>query len=548
MKKSAEATVVRKPRNFSFIWLIPLVTALIGLVVFIDYQLSRGPMITLIFDQAEEITPGRTELKAMDVKVGLIKTVELSKDSRSIIATAQMDKTADQIICEDTQFWVIKPRITRDGISGLSTLLSGAYVNVQPGIKKSDTRKKKFKVLKTPPVAGPDVKGLRIMLVHNQMGKLDVGDPVYFKGFTVGRVESMRLDVPSQKVVYKLFVYAPYDVLIHENTHFWLSKPFDLNISESGIHLQLGSLDNLLLGGVTFDFVEQLPPGKKVTQNNKKFVLYSSARQVQERYFGQFTRFVMFFNESIRGLQPMAAVEYMGIRIGSVLQVPFNFHDPLTYPERPIPILVSIDLGNLNKEALDNNPKVSQERMQTLYQQGLVATLHPSNLITGQLVVDLSFQEKKGNFKNDRYQGYLVFPTKLSSFTQLQKEISMFVGSLKKISADGSFKKIDKAVEGFNRFLTTGSRVMKDLDAILKAPGARELPDSLNVLLNNLHQILQSFSPDTSEFNNLQDGLLHLDDVMIQLAPLLERLNQKPDALIFGGAAASDPVPRGQSK
>ncbi|MBJ6934416.1 MCE family protein, partial [Vibrio cholerae] len=92
-----------------------------------------GPKITLILPTADGLEVGKTQIKALNVNVGVITEIKLSEDYDHIVATAQMSKDADRMLREDTLFWVVKPRIGREGISGLDTLLSGAYIQLQPG-------------------------------------------------------------------------------------------------------------------------------------------------------------------------------------------------------------------------------------------------------------------------------------------------------------------------------------------------------------------------------------------------------------------------------
>ncbi len=522
-------------KDISFIWLIPTITFIIGVVVFVDYQFQKGPVIELVFDQAEDITPNKTEIKTLNVQVGLIKSVRLSDDAKQIIATAQIDKSAAKLLVKDTLFWMVKPRITKDGVSGLSTLLSGAYINVQRGVDDTPSKHRSFKVLKEPPVAGPDVKGLRVKLVHNTKGKLDVGDPVFYHGYVVGRVETKDLNLSSKEVTYQLFVYAPFDQLIFENTYFWLSKPFDLSLSTSGIHLQADSLENLLLGGVSFDTISQVPPGKTVTQDNTLFRLYDSDKQIQESYYSQFTQVVMFFDGSIRGLHPHSAIEYRGIRVGSVLQAPFNLAHPLSKPEQAIPVLLSIDLGQLSGDA----KKVSQQLF-TLTQKGLKGVLHPSNLLTGQLMIDLEFDEalKDPVVQLEQFQGYWVVPSESGGAGQLQKQLSGVLESLKKIANP-------ETVAALNKLVAQSSKTVSSVHKLLDSSDMRKMPGAINASLAQINDTLSFFSPDSPSYYDTKQAIYHLDQVLRQLAPLLEQINEKPNALLFNGKQAIDPAQRG---
>lgn len=89
----------------------------------------------------------------------------------------------------------MKPQIGREGISGLGTLLSGVYIELQPGAKGS--KMDKYDLLDSPPLAPPDAKGIRVILDSKKAGQLSPGDPVLFRGYRVGSVETSTFDTQN---------------------------------------------------------------------------------------------------------------------------------------------------------------------------------------------------------------------------------------------------------------------------------------------------------------------------------------------------------------
>ena len=537
-----DKVIVKKHvKNVSFLWFIPLVTLLFGIGVFIEYQLSKGPVITLVFDQAENIAADKTEIKAMNVKVGMIKKIALDKTCKKIIATAQLDKTAGRMLHEDTQFWVVKPRITKDGISGLSTLLSGAYINIQQGIKSGTEKKREFHVLDAPPIAGPDTPGLRVVLMHNTLGKLDVGDPVYFNGFIVGRVETKALEIEAKKVKYQLFIYAPYNHLIYENTQFWLTKPFDLSITDKGFHLGVGSLENLILGGVTFGLPNGESAGPQVKENSRAFTLYSSVKQVKRDFFSRFMHFIMLFDDSIRGLNSEAPVEYKGIQVGSVLKAPMDCSH-LLESGSVVPVLVSIDLSKLI------SPPLLIDTIIPFFREGLVAKLKPSNLFTGKLTIAISFVEPQPSYKQAWQANYPVFPTRPGQMAQLQHQMGSLANTLKNLTSSGTLNKADKTLDNLNTLLKTANTAVFDVHSLLTAKGTKSLTHSASEALMSLHQTLDAFNEDGKSLYAFKESLIHLDRSLEELSLLLKQLNQKSNALIFTESKGFDPKPKGIRK
>lgn len=360
---------------------------------------------------AEGIEVGKTEIKSLNVKVGVITDVKLSENYDYITATARMNKDAARMLREDTLFWVVKPRIGKEGISGLETLLSGSYIQLQPG--SSGKAKKNFTVLDIPPVASPDEKGLRVVLRHNEAGKLGVGDPVLYRGFTVGRVEKTSLDVDSQQALYQLFIFEPYDSLVRTKTHFWLSSGVELRLNSEGFEVKVSSMEAMLSGGVTFDNILGRNSGKVLDKQMRKFRLFDDVKQAREGMYSDYIEFAMLFDESVRGLKPDAPVEYKGLRIGTVLQVPMRLPSPEDegFSVKQVPVLVRIELGRLYENFQSESMDVFKDKVMNDFSTGLRASLKTGSLLTGALFIDLDFAPSDEPYVPSQYEGYDVFPT-----------------------------------------------------------------------------------------------------------------------------------------
>ena len=129
-----QATVVRKKRlRISIIWIIPMLAAVVAIGIAIQRVRSEGPTITIAFKSAEGIEAGKTFIKYKDVRIGLVTAVELSEDYTKVLVKAKIAKHAAGLMVADAKFWVVEPRISLSGVSGLSTLLSGNYIGFQAG-------------------------------------------------------------------------------------------------------------------------------------------------------------------------------------------------------------------------------------------------------------------------------------------------------------------------------------------------------------------------------------------------------------------------------
>ncbi|HIF9083383.1 TPA: intermembrane transport protein PqiB [Photobacterium damselae] len=535
---------VKNLKQVSAIWIIPIVALAIGIWMLAQYITSKGPEITLKMPTAEGIEVGKTQIKSLNVKVGVVTNIQLSDDYSYITVTARMNKDADRMLRDDTLFWVVKPRIGKEGISGLDTLLSGSYIELQPG--KSDIKKYNFKVLDVPPIAPPDTKGLRVVLTNKEAGKLSVGDPVLYEGFTVGRVEQVSFNTNTKLANYHLFIFQPYDSLIQTTTKFWLASGVDFQMSASGINVKIGSLESLITGGVSFGLPDGVSSGEKVTTQNEKYRLYDNMKQVTEGMYDKYLPYVMLFKESIRGLQPGAPVEYRGVRIGTVEKVPFklptNKHG---FSNKMIPILVHIELGRITQlgghETLDGLKADLQEEFKT----GLRATLKTGSLITGALFIDLNVDPDEKAPKLQSFDGYDIFPTKAGGFAEVQKQVTDLLKKLNNLPVEKTVNSLNSTLAATEKTLQSAERVTADLDRLLKQKDTQQLPADIRQSLKEIQHTLNSYGPNGAPYQNLEGALNQFQDVMQELQPVLKQINKKPNSLIFGGDKTADPIPAG---
>jgi len=127
----------RKRFMISVVWIIPILAAVVAVGIAVERFLSEGPTITIVFNTAEGIEAGKTVVKYKDVNIGHVTQVQLSEDYSEVVVTAQIDKSAEGLLVEDAKFWVVQPRISLSGISGIGTLLSGNYIGFEAGKSSS---------------------------------------------------------------------------------------------------------------------------------------------------------------------------------------------------------------------------------------------------------------------------------------------------------------------------------------------------------------------------------------------------------------------------
>ncbi|MGR5426815.1 intermembrane transport protein PqiB [Vibrio harveyi] len=547
MSDENKATAQIKPqKQVSAIWIIPILALAMGAWMLFQYINSTGPEITLKLPTAEGIEVGKTEIKALNVKVGVITDVKLSKDYDHIIATAQMNKDADRMLREDSMFWVVKPRIGREGVSGLETLLSGAYIQLQPG--NSKVEKEHFNVLDVPPVASPDAEGLRIVLTHREAGKLGVGDPVIYKGFTVGRVETTSFDVDTRRALYQLFIFKPYDSLVRTKTHFWLSSGVDLQLNAEGFEVKFGSLESLITGGVVFDTLPGLGAGDEVKEDMTHFRLFDDVKQVREGMYDDYIQFVMMFEESVRGLKRKAPVEYRGLRIGTVMKVPMRMPTPdEDFSAKKIPVLVRIELGRVYNDLPADKLPLFKQKLKEEFAKGLRGTLKTGNLLTGALYIDTDFYPDEDPYVPSEFEGLDVFPTKQGGFAQVQRQVNDFLTKINSLPMEETLHSLNKTLKTSERTLASAERVTSSVDKLLNQDDTKAIPQDIRKSLEQLQKTLDGYGPNSTMYSEMESTLKELEQVMTEFKPVLKQLNEKPNSLVFGEDEVNDPIPvRGQ--
>lgn len=535
-----KATTLKASR-LSPIWIIPVVAALIGAWLVVDSYLHTGPLVTLTISNAEGIEAGKTRIKTRNVDIGRVEEVKLSEDLSHALIMARINHDAEEVLVEDTRFWVVKPRISREGISGFGTVLSGAYIQLHPGESKQPQRE--FEVLEQPPVALDGEEGLRIRLVSQLGNSLRVGDPVTYQGYSVGRVETTEFMEDTQKVHHQLFIQKPYDTLINSSTRFWSAKGINLELGASGFKLDVASLEALISGGVTFGVMEELPATP--IEPDKIFKLFANEESARQGMFSDSIEFVLLVEDTVRGLTKGAPVEFRGIRVGTVKEVPWRF----TSPERrirdnfAIPVLISIE-----PQRLDGQEKIDleawHERLQNIVSNGLHATLKSANLLTGALFVDLNFKRDSAeDYVAEKFEDRLVIPTTPTGLAQIELKVSSLLDKLNAMQVEPILDGMDENMQQSESLLREVRELTASIKEMLNNPEIQQVPANINQTLSELRKAIEGLSPESQTYQELNKTLQSLDTLLRDLQPLARTLGEQPNALIFNPPAEDDPQP-----
>ncbi|HCD7426711.1 TPA: intermembrane transport protein PqiB [Citrobacter werkmanii] len=539
--KSGEAKV-QKVKNWSPVWIFPIVTALIGAWVLFYHYSHQGPEVTLITTNAEGIEGGKTTIKSRSVDVGIVESATLTDDLTHVEIKARLNSGMEKLLHKDSVFWVVKPQVGREGISGLGTLLSGAYIELQPGNKGN--KLETYQLLDSPPLAPPDAKGIRVILDSKKAGQLSPGDPVLFRGYRVGSVETSTFDAQKRTISYQLFINAPNDRLVTSNVRFWKDSGIAVDLTSAGMRVEMGSLSTLFGGGVSFDVPEGLEQGEPVGQQSA-FNLYDDQKSIQDSLYTDHIDYLMFFKDSIRGLQPGAPLEFRGIRLGTVSKVPFfspNMRQVFNNDYR-IPVLVRIEPERL-KAQLGEDTDVGAH-LEQLLKRGLRASLKTGNLVTGALYVDLDFYPKEPPISGVReFNGYQIIPTVSGGLAQIQQRLMEALDKINNLPLNPMIEQATNTLSESQRTMKHLQTTLDNMNKITSSQSMQDLPADMQNTLRELNRSMQGFQPGSAAYNKMVADMQRLDQVLRELQPVLKTLNDKSNALVFEAKDKKDPEPK----
>lgn len=532
-----EVTASVKPRRkVPVIWLVPIVAAVLGIWVVVYNYMTQGPEITINFATAEGIQPGKTKIKSLSVELGVVNSVELTKDLDRVVVKAQLERFAKPLLREDTQFWVVRPRIGPGGISGLGTLLSGGYLRLEAGTGKAG--KRKFEGLDRPPVTAAGAPGLKVVLESARAGSVTAGDPVLYRGYRVGAVETADFDPKSQRVTYDLFINEPYDALVSQNTRFWNASGITLRAGAEGLEVQLGSLQSLLVGGVAFDLPDGVIAGAPA-QDGDSFRLFANLDAVNRKSYDNYIDYVVSFTQSIRGVRPGAPVEYRGVRLGSVQRLMITELATTETPGAgdPIPVLIRIEPARLGLPDTADSVARIKEMVKLGVSGGLRASIQSGNLLTGSSIIGFDYFPDEGAAALGDFAGYVQIPTVSGGIAGLEQKLNQLLAKLNDLPLGSAVRQLDAT-------LVSLRETVESVRGALTSDEAREITASINSALSELNATLDSVSPDSPAGDRLNRTLGDLNQTLRNLESLTRTLSDKPNTLIFSPPVSEDPVPQ----
>lgn len=526
-----EARVAQR-RRVSGVWIIPLVAMLVGAWLTWKSISDKGPTITITFRTAEGLEAGKTMIKYRELEMGVVETIQLADDLSHVNVTARLQKGAERYLTDQTRFWVVRARVTLGGVSGIGTLLSGAYIGMDPVAQGA--ARTAFTGLESPPLVTSRAEG-KLFVLKAPQGSLDVGVPISYRQVQVGEVVRTELDPSGEHVNIDIFVRSPYDERVRQDTRFWNASGFQAKIDENGVQVETASFLTMLIGGVAFDTADGdfSPPAEA----GQAFHLYPSKSATVEEVYVLKKRYLLHFDGNVRGLAAGAAVEFRGIQIGHVADVRLEYD--VAAETLRIPVIIEIEperIGIAGEEAVDVG-----DRLIRLVDRGLRAQLKTGNLLTGQLVVDLDFHRgaPPARVRSDgRYPELPTVPTPLEALaTNVNQVLNRLDDLLARVPVEQVGAEATASLRALRKTMDEAQTLTRSVNGTL-VPAltntVAETQKTLTAARQTLEGANRMLGPDSAVNVELQRLFAEMADAARSMRLLADHLERHPEDLIMG--------------
>ncbi len=543
---------VRPKARFSLIWIIPITAILIGSWLLFKYYSERGTIIDITFDEASGIEEKKTPIRYKNVIVGKVRTLDLTADLNKVKVTAEIFPRMAEYLGSNTRFWIVKPRISLQGVSGLDTLLSGVHIGIDPGTKSEPLET--YNGLPTPPFITSKKGGTRITLRTKSLGSLDVGSPIYYNKINVGEVTSYRLSPTTNNIDVFIYVHEPYDKKIKSNTRFWNASGIEIELNSSGISARMESLTSLLIGGISFETPRSRT--SKEISGERAFRLFDSYKIAKDNTQKDNKLFYeMYFEDSLHGLSRDSTIEFSGVKVGKVERIRLIKSDDSSRIKAKVKVSLRID-----KFSAKGNDKEAEELLRSLVADGLVAQLTTDSLITGAQYISLNIPASRPLADHGRQEFILLptsrkdssrFPTTVAKTTllnfdatEISKELNKTLASVTELVSSNDIKKI---LSGLATTTDSLSRISQQLDKegfsgelVATLSSAKQVTKDISRLIldsrsaigkigNATDSIQKDASQSLKTFNNVANKLQK--DVSVTLKSISQTSNTMDSSL-----------------
>jgi paraquat-inducible protein B len=521
-------------RRLPFVWILPALVLVIAAVVAVQQKLAEGPRVDVNFLSAEGIEANKTKIRYKDVDIGDVTDVHVAEDRKKVVVTARIHANASEYLVDDTRFWVVRPRVAGGSVTGLGTLVSGAFISVDVG--RSHVKRRVFEGLEVPPIVTSDLPGREFVLHADDIGSLTVGSTVFYRHIAAGQVIAYSLDPGGASVTIKIFVYRPYDAFVTAATRFWQASGIDMSIDSEGVKLRTESLTSLLEGGIAFQSLASAAPAKSVPADTA-FALYTDRERAMRQSDTEVRTFIMYFKGSLRGLSVGAPVDLRGITIGEVKGLSVEYERD----EGTLRFPVEVDIfpqrirgrsrhGDHPLGFDDTSDTASRALVDSLVAHGMRAELRTGSLLTGQKFVALDFHTEVPPDHVGWDSTPAVFPTTTGALDEIQDSLGSIAKKLDKVPFDQVTARLMTTMATLDDTLKVADKLVRQIDGTL-APQVTATLAEAQAAMKNANQVLGQDAPLQTD---LSATLLELSRAAKSVSALVDYLERHPESLLRG--------------
>ena len=519
------------------VWILPAVVVLVGGFVVVREKIAQGTSIEIRFENAEGLEANKTKVRYKDVDIGEVRDIRVGDDRKEVIVTADIHRNAKPYLVQDTRFWVVRPRVSGAGVSGLATLVSGAYISVDVG--NSAVKRDHFVGLEVPPIVTADLPGREFVLHADDLGSLDIGASVFYRHITAGQVVGYSLDPGGTGVTIKVFINAPFDLYVTGDTRFWQASGIDMSVNADGVKLRTESIASILEGGVAFGTPPGLPAARVAADT--AFTLFNDQDRAMRPNETEVRAFVMYFGGSLRGLSAGAPVDLQGITVGEVKSLDVEYDERTKLLAFPVVVELYPQRLRGRRHTAPTPPGHQPPEINTralidsLVGHGLRAELKTGNLLTGQKFVALEMHHDVPKEKVVWNEQPAIFPTISGSLDDIQDSVGVIAKKLSKVPFDRLSARLLGAMNSLDQTLKSADQLLHNVDSNL-APQVQTTLAEAQAALRNAKELLGQDAPLE---NDLGSTLLQVSRAAKSISALVDYLERHPESLLRGKPAGS---------
>ena len=484
----------------SVVWVIPLLALVGALIVAWQSYDARGPLIQIQFEQGAGIKAGETELRYRDVTVGVVEKVGFTSGLERVTASVRVDKEVAPFIDSGAVFWIVQPEVSARGITGLSTVLSGVYIEGSwddvPGPPLEN-----WQGATQAPLIRADQNGREIAFRTVANGQLTDNAPILYKGIEVGRVGRARIAPRGNFAIVEALIFEEHRGLINASTRFWDTSGFSVTIGPAGAEIDFSSLATLLGGGVTFDtFVS----GGGRVQDGTVFEVYPDRDAARDSLFNasevEPLEITVVFDDNISGLVVGAPVELSGLRIGEVSALT-GVVDFEQFGDSRVRLSANLSiqparLGLPGEVSADNAFAFLQGRVAS----GLRARLASASLLTGGLKVEFVLVDNPPPASLvAEPEGLPVMPTTENEATDAAATVEGVISRINNLPIEELLNAAIAFLDSADAFISDPDLVdtpmdvrllLADLRGLVQSDDVQNIPVSLNATLTRIEDLV----------------------------------------------------------